>query len=1086
MRLKPITVSLLCLFTAIAVFAGGKPTKLLRQPSISADNIAFIYAGDVWTADRGGANPRRLTIHQGSEMFPHLSPDGKLIAFTGDYDGNVDVFVVPIEGGSPRRLTFHPDADIVEGWSPDGKSILFRSNRNNHTYRYKRLYTVSLEGGLPEVLPIPSAEHGCFSPDASKVAYTPLRDAFTTWKHYRGGRTAKIWLFDMATSDVVLIPRDNSNDTQPVWLGDKVYFLSDRNWTMNIFSYDPANNEVMQVTNHDDFDVKYISAGDGMLIYEQAGVLHTYDPRTSVSEVVNIHINPDLPDTRPSFVDCSDNIQDFNISPTGKRALFEARGEIFTVPLEKGDTRNLTNTPGAAERNPVWSPDGSKIAYFSDESGDYKLHIIDQKGLEKAVEYPLGESAFFFNPEWSPDGKRILFVNHEASLFYLDLDSKKVIKADQNETNSPWMSVSWSPDSKWISYIKRIVNGYHTVFVYNIDSKRISQLTDGMSDAQSPAWSRDGKYLYFSASTNWGLHNNALEMSEFERPIRRSLYLAVLSKDTENPFAPQSDEEETKMDDDKNKKKDKKKDIKKKDDDDEEEELKVVIDFDNIDQRILSLPLPERDYLDLQCSEEGMVFYLEDVENEDTHIIHRFDLKKREGEEYLSGVSAFTISADGKKLLYQGEGKKYGIVECSGSPKIGDGKIDVSGMKSYKVPNLEWEQMFRETYRIEKHLFYDRNMHGADWEGVYEKYKPFLKSVGHRSDLTYLQGEMLGELVVGHAYVWDGDVPKVEKVKVGMLGADFTVENGFYKFDRIYSGLNWNPKLRAPLTEPGVDVREGDYLLEVGGIKLTGEMNVYSLFQNTADKQIVIKVNSKADLKGARTVTVVPVSDDRSLRYRAWVEHNREYVDKATGGRVAYVYMPNTSWAGYNSFNRYYFAQLDKEAVILDERWNGGGKTADYVIDLLDRPLMNWWVTRTGRPWSTPGASIYGPKVMIINESAGSGGDAMPAYFRRSGLGKLVGMRTWGGLVGISYRIPLMDGGGVTSPSFGILSPDGEWEIENHGVDPDIEVDMTPKMVIEGRDPQLEKAIEVILEELEANPVPKPIIPEKPVRARKQ
>lgn len=1074
----------LCLFAAVLIysvvsFAEAEPTLLLRYPTVSNDHTAFIYAGDLWIADRDGSNPRRLTVHPGLEYYPHFSPDGKLIAFTGNYDGNMDVFIVSADGGAPVRLTCHPDGDWVEGWSPDGKSVLFRSNRDNPTYRYKRLYTVSIEGGFPQVLPMPHAEHGSFSPDMSRIAYTPLRDAFGSWKRYRGGRTAEVWLFDFKTNEIEKIPRGNTNDSYPVWLGDKVYLLSDHYWTMNVFSYDPQTKEVEQITFHDDYDVKFVSANAGVLIYEQAGKLHIYDPNSKQTETLDIYIDPDLPHSRPRIAAVDGLIHDYNISPTGKRGLFEARGDIFTVPKEKGDIRNLTNTPGVFERFPVWSPDGAKIAYFSDAAGEYQLMLSSQDGMGGPEVIGMAKPTYYMYPSWSPDSRKILFSDKEASMFYHDLEKGKTVEVDQDNYDSHWMNGHWSPDNNWIAYVKRLVSGYRAVFIYSLDNGKIHQVTDGMSDAVSPAWSKDGKYLYFTASTNWGLHNTSLDMSSFERPVRRSIYVALLDKTTENPFIHESDEEEVKKDEDGG--------DEKKDDDEEEaeDELKVVIDFENLDQRILSLPISEADFYGLGTDEAGKLYYMESVENGNGNTLHRFDMSERESEEFLSGIYGYEISADGKNLIYEYAGNSYGIVSTESPAKTGDGGLSLTGMKMKLDPKAEWKQIFEETWRLEREYFYDPQMHGCDWNAVKAKYEPFLKHVGHRADLVYLQSEMIGELVVGHAYVWGGDEPEVESVEVGMLGADYELHQGYYRFKKIYSGLNWNPDLRAPLTEPGVNVNEGDYLLAVNGVSLTVEDNIYTLFQGLAKKQVKLTVNSKPILKDARQVTVKTLSNDRSLRYMAWVEGNRKYVDEATNGQVAYVYMPNTAWAGYHMFNRYYFSQLDKKAVILDERWNGGGKTADYIVDLLDRPLLNWWVYRTGKTQSTPNASIYGPKVMIINESAGSGGDAMPAYFKRRGLGKLVGKRTWGGLVGISYVPPLIDGGVLTSPSFGVLSPDGEWEIENHGVDPDIVVEMTPKDVIAGHDPQLEKAVEVILEELKNNPPPEPNVPPFPTRAKK-
>jgi tricorn protease len=1084
----------------------------LRQPTVSADYVAFVYAGDIWLADRDGGDAKRLTVHKGIESEPAFSPDGAWIAFTGNYDGNVDVYVVSVKGGSPRRLTFHPDSDHIRGWSPDGERILFTSYRNNPHW-YSRLYTVSREGGFPEPLPIPQAERAVYSPDGRRIAYTPIRDAFYTWRRYRGGRTTPIWLFDLQTYEVEEIPHENASDTSPIWMGDTVYFLSDRNYTMNLFAYDTQSKEVRQVTHHTDFDVKSASGGAGVIVYEQGGRLHLFSSSDGATRSLKIRAAPDLPDVRPHYRKVSGSIRNAHISPSGVRAVFEAHGDIFTVPAKKGDIRNLTRTPGAHERDPSWSPDGKWIAYFSDDSGEYQLMLRDQKGLEEPQVYSLGDPSFYYFPEsrlWSPDSKKLVYIDKSLNLFYLDLDQRVPMLIDTDPYGRSF-DPEWSPDGKWITYTKTLDNHFRAVFLYSLETGETHQITDGHSDAVSARFSLDGKYLYFAASTNVGRTLGGLDMSSFDRPVTNSLYLIVLNKDDPSPFAPESDEEkiedekekeedeEEKGEEDKEDSADEDNDENEGEDDDDEEEdddkenkekkdkkktVEVHIDLENIDQRILALPLPVGRYHNLTAAADGKLFYLEDVENQSAHVLHRFEMKERKSERFLEKVHNYWVTYDGKKLLYRGENSMYRIVEAGKKPKSDDGKLSLDKMEMLVDPRAEWAQMFHEAWRIERDFFYAPNMHGADWPAIGERYSPFLEYVGHREDLNYLFAQMLGELVVGHAYVGGGDMPRPERVSVGLLGADYEIVDGYYRITHIYSGENWNPDLRAPLTEPGINVSKGDYLLTVNGQSLSADTNLYKVFEKTADRQTVLKVNSEPTDEGARMVTVVPISSDRGLRHRAWIENNRRKVDEMSDGRVAYVYMPNTGWSGYHSFNRDYFSHLDREAVVIDERFNGGGKAADYIIDMLSRPLLSYWAPREGRMWLTPMASIFGPKVMIINEYAGSGGDAMPLYFRRRGLGKLVGKRTWGGLVGLSGQPALMDGGGLTAPSFAIVSPDGEWEVENEGVWPDVEVEMTPKLVIEGRDPQLEKAVEVVLEELERNPVKKVERPPYPTRAK--
>ena len=1057
--------------------------------------MAFVYAGDIWLVGRDGGDATRLTVHPGIESEPRFSPDGEWIAFTGNYDGNVDVYIISAKGGSPQRLTFHPDSDLARGWSPDGERVLFTSYRDNPN-RSGRFYTVSREGSFPEPLPIPRAERGVYSEDGARIAYTPIREPFNTWRRYRGGQTTPIWLFDLQSHEVEEIPHENASDAFPIWIGDTVYFLSDRNHTMNLFAYNTNSKEVRQVTHHTDFDIKYASGGSGVIVYEQAGRIHIFSLSDEATRPLKIRAAPDLPDVRPHYKNIGSSIRNAHISPSGVRAVFEARGDIFTAPVKKGDIRNLTRSPGVHERDPSWSPDGKQIAYLSDASGEYQLMIQDQTGLEEPVVYSLGDATFYYSPQWSPDGKKIVYTDKRLNIFYLDLDAKEPILIDTDTYDHPQRSLdpAWSPDSKWIAYTKRLDNHLHAVFLYELESGETHQITDGRSDAVSTCFSLDGKYLFFMASTNFGLDTGWLDMSSYDRLVTSNIYAVVLNKDDPSPFAPESDEEkdeEEKEEDDEKSENDEEKekdDSKKK----KKKPVEVHIHLEGIDQRIVNLPLAAGRYGDIKAAAKDKLFYL--VEGK---ALHCFDMKERKSELFMDKVFDYWVTYDGEKLLYRDGGNTFRIVKTgekpksekketatdSGGSKPDDGRLNLSKMEILIDPRAEWAQMLLEAWRIQRDFFYAPNMHGADWTAVRERYQPFLKHVAHREDLNYLFAQMFGELVVGHAYVGGGDMPHSQSVAVGLLGADYEVVDGYYRIKRIYSGENWNPMLRAPLTEPGVNVSEGDFLLAVNGRPLTTDTNIYSIFEKTAGRQTVLKVNSRPDDEGARMVTVIPVSNDQGLRHRAWVEGNRRWVNERSRGQVAYVYVPNTSREGYDSFNRYSFSHLDCDEAVIDQRFNGGGSPAAYIIHMLGRQLLSYWATREGKPFSTPNASISGPKVMIINEYAGSGGDALPLYFRRRGLGQLVGKRTWGGLVGI-YDFPvLMDGGSVTAPRMAIFSPDGQWEVENEGVPPDIEVEMTPKLVIEGRDPQLEKALEVVLEELERNPVKKAPRPPYPNRA---
>jgi tricorn protease len=1118
----------------------------LKQPTVSAREIAFLYAGDLWIAPLGTARgragsfllPHRLTAQPGRKSNPFFSPDGEWIAFSANYDGSTSVYVLPRTGGMPRRLTYHPYADGVRGWTPDGSRILFASALQSISGRANRLFTVPLSGGMPEPLPMDMAERGAYAPDGARLAYTAYGEAFWSWKRYRGGMTVPIRVLDLATYDHVVVPHENASDTFPCWAGEALYFLSDRRGVMNVFRWKTGASGVEQVTFHEDFDVRSLRAGGGRLTYEQGGRIHLFDPAAGQVETLRISAAADLPSSRPRFQKLARSIQSAGISPTGQRAVFAARGEIFTVPAKKGDVRNLTKTPGVMERDPAWAPDGQSLAYFSDASGEYGLVVCDQKGVVKATFDlcgMLGRKTFFYAPIWSPDSKKIAFYDKALNLYVLTLETKSLLRVDSDLFDHPERSLdpAWSPDSKWLAYTRRLDNQIRAVFLYSLEEASANQVTDGMSDAISPVFSRDGKNLFFAASTNWGLNAGWLDMSSYERPVTRSLYLVVLSKDDSSPLAPESDEEKGDEKPPEEKDASKKADASKADavpsadsgaaptaaaaaenekageppaaesektadgkGDKKEEEGKkkpvvVKVDLEGIGQRILALPAAPREYYHLQCGETKL-FFLEyypgqGLENMTAAFhLYAYDFKERKTEIFLDRVGGYWVSADGKKLLYRPPAEnRYCIVEIEKKDSP-NGWLNMDGLEMQVDPRAEWRQMFREAWRIHRDFFYDAEMHGLDWDAAYQKYLPFLEHVGHRDDLSYLLAELSGELVVGHAYVGEGDQPSVDPVPVGLLGADYEVTpEGFFRFARVISGVNWHPELRAPLTEPGVNVKAGEYLLAVNGVELRAPEPVYRLFEKTAGKITDLLVSPTTDPAAGRTVSVRPLYSETALRHWDWVEGNRQKVSVLSGGRVAYVYMANTAVEGYTSFNRYYFSQLDKEAVVLDERFNGGGSVADYVIDLLDRPVLSYWATREGRPFASPNASIFGPRVMIINELAGSGGDAMPLYFRRRGLGKLVGQRTWGGLVGIYDYPVLMDGGGITSPRMAIFSPDGRWEVENEGVAPDVEVEMSPKLVIAGRDPQLEKAVEIVLAELEANPPPRPQRPAPAGRARR-
>ena len=1068
------------LFSAMtcAAFAQGDEPLLLRQPTLSRTGIAFGYAEDIWIVGRDGGDARRLTTGAGVSGGPAFSPDGTLIAFTGEYDGNTDVYLIPAAGGVPRRLTYHAGPDTAAGWTPDGKSVIFSSSRNNPNDG-ARLFAVPVEGGgFPAELPLPIADEGCYSPDGSRLAYVPLFQWQTAWKRYRGGQTRHIWIVNLADSRIEdRIPRDNSNDFNPMWIGNKVYFLSDRNGPVSLFAYDPAKKQVTQALENGGLDLKSASAGPGAVVYEQFGSIYLFDLNSGTSRKVNIRVSGEFPEVRPHFKKLEGkSVVSAGISPTGVRAVFESHGEIFTVPAEKGDIRNLTHNPAVAERDPSWSPDGKWIAYFSDESGEYALHLAPQTGLGEVRKIDLGNPpSFYYSPAWSPDGKKIAYRDKRLNLWYLEIEKPSPVRVDTDRYDSPLheFDTVWSPDSRWLAYTKQLQNHLRAVFVYSLETRQATRLTDGMSDALYPVFDKNGKYLYFTSSTNVGLSSGWLDMTSIDRPVTRNAYVVVLRKDLPSPLAPESDEEkgiEAKKDDIKTGEKEKAAET--------AAPVPVQIDFDGIGQRILALPIPACNYVGLMGGKEGILFLAEapqvispEAEEAPAVAIQKFDLAKRKVEKLLDGVKAFVVSGDGEKILYR-QGDDWFIAASQQAPKPGEGQLKLDTFQVYVDPRAEWRQMYHEVWRIERDFLYDPNAHGLDLKAAEKRYQPFADNTASRADLSYLFEEMLGELSLGHVFV-DGPEPSESRSpKAGLLGADYTIENGRYRFARVYDGENWNPQLHAPLTQPGVNVKAGEYLLAVNGRELRSPDNVYSFFNGTAGTQVVLKVGNSPDGKDSRQVTVVPVPGEAGLRHLAWVEDNRRKVDQMTGGRVAYVHLPDTAGGGYTNFNRYYFAQVGKEAAVLDERFNHGGSLADYIIDYLRRPIMSWVATREGEDFSSPAAAIYGPKVMVINEFAGSGGDAMPWYFRKAGIGQLVGKKTWGGLVGIGGYPQLMDGGAVTAPRWAIYGLSGDWEVENRGIAPDVEVEYDPQLWRAGHDPQLEKAVEIVLDELKKHPLP--------------
>jgi tricorn protease len=1050
-----------------------------------------------------------------------------MLAFSGEYAGNFDVYVVPAEGGEPRRLTWHPGADLAEGWTPDGKSIMFSSTRATWAPSGSpRFWTVPAEGGVEESMPIPRAYQGKISADGSHLAYRMNNSWDEERRNYHGGQNRPIWIVDLKTFDLVSPPWTDSKDVCPVWVDDSVFFISDRDGVANVWEYKTGSKKLSQVTKFTDFDVKTMDSGPGTIVFEQAGYVHELDPKSGKSKVVNITASGDFPWMMPNWEDVSNRLTNIALSPTGKRVAVEARGEIFTIPAEKGDVRNLTNSSGSAERDPAWSPDGKYVSYFSDKSGEYKLVIEAQDGLTPPKEITLQSPTHYYTASWSPDSRKILYSDTNLKVWVLDVASGQAKLVG----NDPWMVPNrtlnpvWSPDSKWVAYSSRLRSMYHAIFVSNAETGESKQITDGLADAVWPAWDANGKYLWFLASTDFGLRSQWLDMTSYDHDENFGLYLAVLKKSDSSPLLPESDEDRgvgtgtpgtpggggqrfggrtvaTPTGEASG--------------DSSQAEapqvpprgprppVTVQIDFEGLTQRIISVPaVPERIYSELHAGGDGTVYYLEASRNQGGggggggfggggSTLMRYRLSDRRAATFATGVATYEVSADGHKLIYRaagGGGGGFGgpgggggvppapqlfLVDADRNPpQPGQGRLNFA-LRMYLEPKEEFKQIFNEGWRNQRDYLYVPNMHGSDWPKMKEMYGQLLPYVMHRADLNYLMDMMGAEIAIGHSYVRGGDMPSVPQSVGGLLGADFVIDQGRYKVARVYDNESWNPDLRSPLATPGANVIVGDYILAINGIELKAPDNINRLLDGTANRQTILTVNGTPSMQGARTVTVVPVASEQALRTRAWVEANRRLVEKMSDGQLAYVYLPNTGQPGYTSFNRYYFSQQDKKGVVVDERFNGGGSAADYIIDVLQRDFDGYFNNVAGDryPFTSPAAGIWGPKVMIVNEMAGSGGDLMPYMFKRRKIGVLVGKRTWGGLVHTADTPPFIDGGSMIAPRGGFFTRDGRWAVENEGVAPDIDVENWPKEVIAGRDPQLERAVQEAMRMLKERPV---------------
>ncbi len=1115
MRIVLLALALGCELTAGAISGNPGPatTRMLRNPTVSASQIAFAYANNIWIVDRQGGSAKRLTSFQGQTGNPHFSPDGKWVAFNGEYAGNTDVYVVPAAGGEPKRLTWHPASDIVQGWTPDGKSILFASPRATAApSAAPRFWSVPFEGGVEEPLPLPRAYQGKISADGKRIAYRMNNSWDEERRNYRGGQNRPIWIVDVKTFDLISPPWTDSKDMDPAWVGDTVYFISDRDGVANVWSFETRSKKLAQVTRLADFDVKSLDAGAGAVVFEQAGYIHEIDVKSNKEHIVPITATGDFPWMMPRWDDVTSRMANLSLSPTGKRVLVEARGEIFTIPAEKGDVRNLTNSSGSAEHDPAWSPDGKSISYFSDRSGEYSLMIAAADGLTPPREIKFLSPKHYYTASWSPDSKKLLCSDTDLKVWVIDVASGSA----KSIGNDPWMVPTrtlnpvWSPDSRWVAYASRLRSMYHAIHVSNVETGETKQITDGLADAVWPAWDASGKYLWFLASTDFGLKSQWLDMTSYDHDENFGLYLAVLKKGEPGPLMPESDEDkgigsappgpldagaeqagQARNPRPEGSGADRA----------QKAPVRVDIDFDGLGHRIVPVPgIPERQYSQLRAGAAGTVFYLEPSPGRAPAFdpaapppgstLHRYRLSDRKTAVFVAGVASYNVSADGHKLVYQaggGMGPGAGARATAGAgggpslflvdadklaPQPATGRLTFA-LRMYLDPKQEFKQIFNEGWRNQRDYLYVKNMHGADWPAMKEMYGQLLPYVNHRADLNYLLDNMGSEIAIGHSYVRGGDIPGMPASPGGLLGADFAIENGRYKITRIYDTESWNPELRAPLASPGVDVAVGDYIVAINGLELKTPDNIYRLLDGAANHQTVLSVNSQPVMEGARLVTVVPVANELGLRTRAWVEDNRRLVEKLSGGKLAYVHLPNTGQSGYASFNRYYFAQQDKLGAIVDERFNGGGSAADYIIDALQRDFDGYFNNVAGDryPFTSPAAGIWGPKVMIINEMAGSGGDLMPWMFRHRKIGTLVGKRTWGGLVHTADTPLFVDGGSMIAPRGGFFTREGKWAVENEGIGPDVDVENWPKDVVAGHDPQLERAVAEGLRMLKEKPV---------------
>jgi tricorn protease len=1078
--IKKLNFVFVALLISAAVLA-QQESRMLRFPAIYGNQVVFSFAGDLYTVSSDGGTARKLTSHKGYEMFPHFSPDGKTIAFTAQYDGNTEVYIIPSTGGEPKRLTYTATLErddiadrmgpnnIVTSWAPDGKHVIYRSRKASWNDFVGQLYSVSIDGGLSEQLPLSSGGFNSYSPDGKKLAFNRVMREFRTWKYYKGGMADDIRIFDTETKNIENITNNPAQDIFPMWWKNEIYFLSDRDRTMNLFAYNLDTKQTRKVTQFDVYDIKFPTLGDGKIIFENGGFIYTFDIASQKSQKLTININDDDIYARQRWVDATKYINSYQLAPNGSRFVFTARGDVWVVPVKPGIAYNLTQTSGTHERESCFSPNGKYIAYLSDATGEFEVYMKETFSNKPAIQLTQGSDVYIFAILWSPDSKKIAFNDKKFNLKFVDIDTRQVTLVNQSKT---WeiTDFSWSPDSKLIAYSDRTLqNTMNQLFVYNLLNKTTSSITSPWYSSAEPTFSKDGKYMFFVSDRDFNPTYSETEWNHSYSNMSK-IYFVTLQKETENPLAPTN------------------KPINLNDTTSKNKPVKgipqVKIDFDNIYNRMVALPISAGNYWNIN-SVDNDIYYAYNLQGSEKTELKYFNLTEQK-ETGLGEYNDYQISSDLKHIAIKKDNNYYVIDLPKQEIKLTE-PVSIKDMKTFVDVKAEWMQIYTEAWRQMRDFFYDPNMHGLDWKKMYEKYKPLAEACRNRNDLTYVIGELIGELSIGHSYVGGGDQNNPERIKLGLLGAKISKHSsGYYRIDKILQGENWEPTLRSPLTEVGVNVNEGDYIIAINNNNVKSVNDIYELLTNKANTPVELSISSQPNETSVRKVIVTPIADENPLYYFNWVQGNIKKVSEATNGEVGYVHIPDMGVEGLNEFVKYFYPQLAKKALIVDDRGNGGGNVSPMITERLKRQIAFMGMARNqieGEP--TPNQMILGPKVLLINQYSASDGDLFPFQFKKYNIGKVIGVRSWGGVVGIRGSLPFMDGGFLMKPEFGHYAADGKsWIIEGHGVDPDIEVDNDPYKEYLEEDTQLTKAIEVILDEMKKNPVEKGPIPPFPDKSK--